>query len=242
MLLLNELFMKVKVKNKQEIAQDTIYIEFDLSGQSFPFKPGQFFQLTLINPPYSDERGNSRYFGFVNSPDDKDYVSMVTRTGTSAYKKSLAMLNVGDECEIGGLGGHDVLGESLCPVVMIAGGIGIAPFMSVVRYSIKNGVQFPITLIYSNLNKITAAFFDELTDKSLENNTFKFVPIITNDPAWVGEKGEISKEFILKTIQNPQDNKYFICGTKEFVLPVVQSIKEAGVALDKIAFEIFTGY
>ena len=79
--------MIVKILQKQTIYEDNLYIEFDLLDQTLAYKAGQFFSLTLLNPPFTDQRGNSRFFGLVSSPTEVGKATMVTKIGTSAFKK-----------------------------------------------------------------------------------------------------------------------------------------------------------
>ncbi len=63
--------MTVRIKGRQEIAKGVMAISFDTEGQDLNFKAGQFCTVTLINPPYNDNRGNNRFLGFSTSPSDK---------------------------------------------------------------------------------------------------------------------------------------------------------------------------
>jgi ferredoxin-NADP reductase len=122
-------------------------VQFDLLGQPFPFMPDNFFHSHLINPPYTDERGNSRKFGFINSPTVQDSISMMTRIGVSAFKKSLLELPIGTEVEIDGVDGHNHLPDDVqIQFVWIADAIGIAPFMSIVREIKAKNLQNKVTL------------------------------------------------------------------------------------------------
>lgn len=234
--------MKAKIKEKREICKEKLYVEIDLLGQLFSFEPGQFFQLTLPSLVSSDERGNSRFFGFVNSPNRKESISMITRFGESAFKKSLMEAQTGLEVEIGSVGGHAVLKESEKPIVLIAGGIGIAPFMSVIRFAKEQSLSRPITLFYANKDRDSAVFLDELESYSKENSLFRFIPIMLHDESLEGEKNRIDSSLINKYLQNINDNKYFITGAKDFVLSVLRVLTETGIDMSNITIEIFTGY
>ena len=51
-----------KIKDKQEVAKDTLMVTLDLQGQEVEFVPGQYFFIELINPPYPDDRAARRHF------------------------------------------------------------------------------------------------------------------------------------------------------------------------------------
>jgi hypothetical protein len=60
--------MNARIRVKREVAQGTLMVEFDLLGQQVAFRPGQFFYVTLRDPPYADARGPRRHFSVVRSP------------------------------------------------------------------------------------------------------------------------------------------------------------------------------
>jgi ferredoxin-NADP reductase len=235
MLLLNK-FMNVKILNREIIYKDNLYIEFDLSGQSIEYKAGQFFQLTLLNPQFTDERGNSRFFGFVNSPTEMGKVVMVTKVGVSAFKKSLAGMPVGSEVQIDLVGGHTVLPENINQkIVLIAGRIGIAPFMSILRFVKEKSLPYQISLIYANKDRESAVFFDEIEEYSNENKLFKFFPIFS-------ETGSIDSGLIKGELSEPNSRIYYLTGEQKFVIQAFKLLKDAGVEVKNISMEIFTGY
>ena len=80
--------MKAKIKEKKEIAKDTLLIKFELLEDDFSFKSGQFFFVTLVNPPYIDEKGNQRHFSIVNSPNEKKILTMTTRIRIAFYTRT----------------------------------------------------------------------------------------------------------------------------------------------------------
>lgn len=235
--------VRVKIKDRHEIAKETLLVTFDLLGQELNFKAGQFCRVTLLNPPYNDNRGNSRFFGFVTSPSEKGTFSILTRMGVSAFKKSLLEVPLGTEVEVGGIDGHIILPQDMNKLlVFVAGGIGIAPVMGILRFCHEQSWPYKITLVYSNENREWAAFLDELMGFAAGGQKFKLIATMTQDSQWRGEKRRINAEFIKDHFPEPDKNLYFITGTPRFVTAVFRELKEAGVAPVNIKMEIFTGY
>ncbi|HJX06341.1 MAG TPA: FAD-dependent oxidoreductase, partial [Candidatus Nanoarchaeia archaeon] len=156
--------MKAILSNKKEIAKGTLWLEFEMEKE-VSFKPGQFFYINLKNPPYTDKEGNMRHFSIVNAPSQKGVIQMATRITQSAFKRSLYEIPLGSEVDI-----HDIMGAFLLPsdsskhAVFIAGGIGITPFISMLRHVKEEKLDYNITLFYSNRNKESTAFYEELQD------------------------------------------------------------------------------
>jgi ferredoxin-NADP reductase len=234
--------MKAKIVEKREIAEGILYLKFT-TDENINFTAGQFFTLTLLHPPYSDSRGNSRFFGFVNSPTQNKIIEMITRIGQSAFKKSLIMLAIGSEVEIGLISGTISLpDDTIKPLVFITQGIGIAPLMSILRLVKEKSLQRNITLIYINKNKATAVFLDELEKYAKENTDFRLISTMTKDQGWTGEKRSIDARFLKEYLPLPTDNLYFITGIPSFVPTVVKLLRDTGIPASQIKFEIFTGY
>ena len=223
--------MKAKLKSRQEIAGKFCLIEFDTLGQPVDFEPGQFFNLTLLNPPLSDGRGNSRYFGFTNTPGET-VIQMIMKQGTSAFKKTLQALPIGTEVEIDKIGGKIDLSQNPSQLlIFIVDSIGIAPVISIIRFIKDKNLNYKITLIYVNSEKESALFFDELKTAEKVNPFFKLIPVTV-----------IDGKLIQNNFKNLNDNLYFVKGEQKFVVSVIKILKDFGIEINKISPEIFTGY
>ena len=157
--------MKAKIAEKREVAKGTLYVVFDLLGHEVDFKPGQYFWVTLVDPPYDDEKGPKRHISVATSPNDRGVLALCTRLRDSAFKRSLAELPVGTEVEVEDPKGSFALPEDTDPpYVFIAGGIGITVFRSMLRYIGEEKLPHRVTLVYSNRDRESTAFLDELPE------------------------------------------------------------------------------
>lgn len=235
--------MKAKIKDRREIAKGALEVVFEFSDPLLHYNPGQFCTITLINPPATDNRGNNRFLGFTSSPSQKNTFTVLTRIGVSAFKKSLLEIPLGTEVEVSGIDGRIKLPEDKSqPLVFVAGGIGIAPIMGIIRYCHETNWEYSITLVYSNKDRASTAFFDELEGYSKQSQKFRFIPTMTQDNQWQGEKRKINGQFIKDYFPQPEKNIYFVTGTPRFVPFVFREIKDAGVPVINLRMEIFTGY
>ena len=211
-------------------------------GKQAKFKPGQYLFITLLNPPYLDSRGAMRHFSIVNAPGEGEIV-MATRRGVSAFKKTFQEVPVGTEVELGPIEGGFLLPEETDrPLVFMAGGIGITPFMSMISYVILNKLPYQITLIYSNRSKRSTAFFKDLQAISKENSNIKVIFTMTDDEDWQGENRRIDARFIQDHLDNLNEYIYYIAGPEVMVEAIVKDLEEAGVASKSIKKERFIGY
>jgi ferredoxin-NADP reductase len=226
--------MKAVITSKKEIAAGSLEVELK-TNEKVDFVAGQFFSLSLINPPFTDERGNQRKFGFVNSPRQNKNIKFVTRMGPSAFKKSLQEADIGTEVEIDGIYGDTILPEDTSvPLVIIAGGIGIAPYMSMLKDIEERSLYYKVNLIYANTNRISAMYLDDLETITKNNPKIKLVAELTG--------GTGLKEEVVKSNLGTDKTMYFISGTVRFVPAIVKMLRKLGVLSGQMKFEIFTGY
>src|SRR5919108_5156404 len=103
--------MRASIKEKREVAKGTLLVVFDLLGQEVDFLPGHYFWVTLVDPPYDDEKGPRRHITVVTSPTERGVLGLCTRVRDSAFKRTLAELPVGAEVEVEQPKGEFVLPE-----------------------------------------------------------------------------------------------------------------------------------
>lgn len=231
-----------KIINKKEIATGTLQVTFQVS-ENFSFLPGQYVFVQLINPPYPDERGNRRHFSIVNSPDEKGIITIATRLRDSGFKKSLKELPPGSTVELGLISGSFTLLEDTSkPLVFIAGGIGITPYISMLRYVSERKLPYDITLVYSNRDQASTSYLEELQNYQLPITNYQLILTMTEDPTWAGEKRRIDAGFIKEYFPDLNSNTYFVVGPPPMVEAVQKALLEAGIGIENINSENFSGY
>ena len=147
------------------MAKGTLLVVFDLLGQEVDFRAGQYFWVTLLDPPYDDEKGPRRHISVVTSPNERGVLGLCTRLRDSAFKRSLAELEVGAEVEVEEPKGEWALPEETdLPYVFVAGGIGITVCRSMLLYIAEEQLPYRVTLVYSNRDRESTAFLDELLE------------------------------------------------------------------------------
>jgi ferredoxin-NADP reductase len=236
--------MRAQIKEKREVAKGTLLVVFDLLGEEVDFRPGQYFWVTLLDPPYDDEKGPRRHISVVTSPNERGVLGLCTRLRDSAFKRSLAELPVGTDVDVEAPKGSFVLPEETdVPYVFIAGGIGITVFRSMLRYIDEEQLPYRVTLVYSNRDRESAAFLDELIELDQRSPNFRLVATMTADPGWEGETRRIDAAMLRDTLGDELGSfTYLVAGPPSMVEGVVEELKTAGVAEDRIVPDSYSGY
>ena len=184
---------------REEIAEGTMAFHF-AKPTDFQFRAGQSIDLTLLNPPETDAEGNSRAFSIASAPFDNDLM-IATRMRDRAFKRVLRKASLGLQVKIDGPWGSFVLHrKSEKPAVFLAGGIGITPFLSIIRQAGHDRAPHHLYLFYSNRRPEDAAFLDLLSEATKGNPNLHLIATMTemdkSHREWKGETGYISKDML----------------------------------------------
>lgn len=235
--------MRALVKETREVAKGTLLVVFDLQGEEVDFQAGQYFWVELLDPPYTDEKGNRRHISVVTSPNDRGVLGLCTRLRDSAFKRSLAELEVGDEVEVEHPKGSFTLpGDTTVPYVFLAGGIGITVFRSMLLDIRDRGLPYEVTLVYSNRDRASAAFLEELAALERELPGFRLVLTMTDDEGWEGETRRIGPDLLRDELGDLGGRVYLVAGPPGMTEGAAESLKAAGVAEENILTGSFSGY
>jgi ferredoxin-NADP reductase len=232
------------VKEKREVAKGTLFVVFDLLGHEVDFRAGQYFWVTLLDPPYDDEKGPRRHISVVTSPNERGVLGLCTRLRDSAFKRSLAELQVGDEVEVEEPKGEWALPEETdLPYVFVAGGIGITVFRSMLLYITEERLPYRVTLVYSNRDRESTAFLDELLELERAHENVRLVLTMTDDEGWDGESRRIGPELLRDHLDGDlAEYRYLLAGPPAMVEAVTEQIRGAGVPESQLRPERFSGY
>jgi ferredoxin-NADP reductase len=236
--------VRARVKEKREVARDTLMVVFDLLGEDVDYEPGQYFWVTLLDPPYEDEKGPRRHITAVTSPSERGVLGLATRLRDSAFKRSLAELPEGADVEVEPPKGSFVLpADTNRPYVFVAGGIGITVFRSMLRYVADEGLPHRVTLVYSNRDKESTAFFDELRELEDAIANLRVVFTMTDDRDWEGEKRRIDAELLREHLDDDLGAyTYLVAGPPGMVDGVTAALAEAGIPDEHVRADRFSGY
>lgn len=234
-----------KLLSRVEVAEGTMAFHFEKPTQ-FDFKPGQSADVTLPNPPETDAEGNTRTFSIASSPFETQLM-FATRMRDTAFKRSLKKVPLGTEVKIdSAMGSFTLHKNSAKPAVFLAGGIGITPFLSIVRQADHDRLPHKLYLFYSNRRPEDAPFLETLQVLETSNPNFRLICTMTemaqSKTEWKGETGLIDKEMLSRHLTTLQGPIYYSAGPPAMVTAMRKVLVGAGVDEDDIRTEEFGGY
>jgi ferredoxin-NADP reductase len=229
---------EIALRRREQVAEGTLAFYFDRPA-GFSHEAGQNAMFTLTEPQ-EDAAGPSRTFTIASAPHEPELM-IATRMRDSAFKRTLAAAPLGTKIDMEGPAGVMVLHEDASrPAVFLAGGIGITPFLAMVRDAAKRGLRHQIVLFYSNRRPQDAAFLAEL--ERLQGPRFRLVATMTDAPGWRGEKRRISRELLAEHVPNLRAPVYYFAGPPAMTMAIQGMLKDLGVSEDDMRSEEFYGY
>ena len=235
--------MRATIKEKREVAKGTVLAVFDLGGEEVDFRPGHYFWVELPDRGHSDDKGLRRHISVVTSPTERGVLGLATRMRDSAFKRTLAELEVGDEVDVEHPKGNFVLPEDTSrEYVFLAGGIGITVFRSMLRYIADTGEPYRITLVYSNRDRESTAFLDEVGELEARIPGLRVVLTMTQDEGWDGEARHIDAEMLRDHLGSLDGYVFLVAGPPDMAKGVEQMLKDAGIDEERVLADSFSGY
>ncbi len=235
----------LKLKEKIKLTDDIYDFVFDKPNH-FNFHPGQYMEWTLGHK-LVDSRGNRRYFTLASSPtEDTIRIGIKFRQQVTSFKRALLEMKPASEIIASQLCGDFTLPKDQnTKLVFIAGGIGITPFRSMLKYLIDNNEKRDIVLLCSN------KFRDEIVYSDVFNQAenqlkIKIIYTLTDKSAvpsnWQGEVGRISEQMIIDQIRDYKKRLFYISGPHAMVEGFNGTLHKLGVKSSNIKSDYFPGF
>ncbi|WP_137843933.1 flavodoxin reductase [Microbacterium sp. 2FI] len=208
------------------------------------FTPGQYLELEVPHR-HADARGTRREFSIASAPEDLPLVRVAFKEGTSAkpqssYKKALAEVSAGDELAITGVWGDFVLPKRPgAPILMVAAGIGVTPFVSQLRHARLAGEDRDVVLVYVASDASELAYRAELEESGVS------VIVFTRDrPAdlprhWLWAQGvRLDADGLLRVVPDIAARHAYISGPAGLIADLAPALERAR----SITTDAFSGY
>lgn len=228
--------MQLKIVDVIDRAPNVKSIRFERPAM-FSFKPGQFLLLALdIN-----ESKEKRAYSIASSPTEKEYLEITfKKVEGGTFSPVLYEQKEGNTLDVKGPFGLFTLDKHhMNNLVLIAGGTGITPIRSIIKYIIDTDAEKQITLIYGARTPPELIYEKELQEIHQQHPNIGIYFTVNEDPAnaWSWHKGNIEQAFIKECVHDLQGATYYIVGPPKMITNVMHDLETLGVNPSQIHTE-----
>ncbi|MGO9380079.1 MAG: ferredoxin--NADP reductase [Dissulfurispiraceae bacterium] len=237
--------MRIHLKERRPETTDVMSFTFDLDGQQLEYRPGQILHYELDALAFPDERGTRRHFTISSSPSEEGIVTFTTRIRGSGFKETLRQAPIGYELTCEDPEGEFILrqGEARLRHVFIAGGIGITPYRSMLRYAMDKDEPLNVLMLYFSHSSSDIIFKRELENIAGRMPTFSLVNVLTeHEEGWKGEQGKLDEAMLRKWVPDAERVFFWLSGPPSMVSAYRELFELVGIKEQSIRSERFMGY
>jgi ferredoxin-NADP reductase/Na+-translocating ferredoxin:NAD+ oxidoreductase RnfD subunit len=237
--------LRLEMKEQRRIGSEIVSFTFARPAW-FRHKPGQYMEWSL--PLHNaDSRGTRRYFSLASSPtEDEIMIAARFPVPASRFKEALLETSPGSLVTAGELAGDFTLPrDPRKPLAFIAGGIGITPFRSMLKYLADRGEKRDIVLLYSAGSEEQIVFADVLEEARKTvgvNVTVTLTDLEQIRAGWTGARGQVDGAMIRQVIPDASRRLFLVSGPPGMVNSAKTALKSAGVPRSSIRTDYFPGY
>lgn len=216
----------------------TYVIKPQAGGEAYPYKPGQFVMLHLT--PDSEVK-MSRAYSIASTPTWRDRIELTIKI-QGTFPQFLKDLQPGHVFGVRAPVGHFVFDPATMPhIVLLGAGVGVTPFMNMVRYATEKKLTNKITFLNANKTVEDTIYHKELNEVHMKQNphlnmVFTYTRLAPEDP-WKGERGRISWDMIQRHVPDLMNTHIFICGTDQMNKDLKLLLAEKGVPKERVKLE-----
>jgi ferredoxin-NADP reductase len=213
------------------------------SGDSlmpFTFVPGQFLNVAF----WIGGARMNRSYSISSSPTQREYVELtVRREPRGAVSRHIDdLLKIGDQIEAGGpVGRFTFTGTEADSIVLISGGVGITPMVSITRYLTERSWPGDIFLIYACRTPTDFIFQKEIAALERLNPKLHVTVAMSRVEGtdWKGPRGRLTKELLTQTVPDLASRRIHLCGPPSMMDSAKAVLAEVGVPSEQIKTELF---
>jgi len=204
----------------------------------FRFTPGQFGWLTVWGSPF---KITGHPFSFSSSAEVTDGRVEMSIRNLGDFTSEIYKVPVGQRVYLDGPYGAFTIGNPADIHVLIAGGVGVTPMVSMIRTLADRGDKRPVILLYGSKDWESITFREELEALKARLN-LTVIHVLRNPPdGWTGEQGYITAEIFKRHLPPPYaDHEYFICGPAVMMDLIEEALGEMNVPMSKYHSERYS--
>lgn len=228
--------LQYTVESIEKLPEDLWIFRLIPAGEKLSYNAGHFAFLHLL-----DTDGKSldkRPYSIASSP-TQDHLEFCIKMVKGRFTSKLENLKKGDVLGVEGPLGHFIFADDMKKVVFAAGGVGVTPFVGMLRYIADKKLEGDFQLFYCARRKASLAYYNELMELEKKNPSIKIRCSLTREKpeGWKGLTGRLCEEVFREYVKEPETYSWFICGPLAMTETVKQAVLKMNVPQEKIKME-----
>jgi ferredoxin-NADP reductase len=232
--------LRLVLEGRRELTPTARELTFR-AGRPAGFRPGQYLELDVPHRR-PDARGTRREFSIVSAPEDLPLVRVAYREGSnSSYKRALAEVQPGASLTVTGIWGDFLLPtRPTTPLLLVAAGIGVTPFVSQLRHLAAAREERDIVLLYVASDAAELAFRDEIARSGIPVIVFarEAPPDLPASWRWAGAGVRLDAEVLLRMVPDISGRHAYISGPPALIAGLAPALERAR----SLTTDAFSGY
>jgi len=226
-----------RVVAQRKVTHDITRLDVQLE-RPLPYRAGQFASVSIDRL-----EGTARSYSFAAPWRDDGRVSFFVRKVPGGRFSSLVNDNdvVGASVQVAGPSGDFWMRASDAPLILVAGGSGLAPILAILQEALAAGVGRSITMLFGAREARDLYAVDEIEAIARRwRGPFRFVPVLSaagDDAKWTGERGLVTDK--IASLLEPGSHA-LLCGPPAMIDSAVARLLEQGVRREHVHFDRFT--
>ncbi|KTR93343.1 flavodoxin reductase [Microbacterium testaceum] len=231
--------VRLRVEGRRDLTPTVRELTFH-AARPFAFSPGQYLELDVPHRR-PDARGTRREFSIVSAPEDLPEVRIAFKDGSqSSYKKALGRVEPGSTLAVTGVWGDFLLpARPTAPVLLVAAGIGVTPFVSQLRHLMATGQRRDAVLVYVVAEPDELAFRDEIAASGIPVVVFSRAEPrdLPDGWTWAGPD-RVDADGLLRVVPDIAQRAAYVSGPPRLIATLAPALSKA----KSLTTDAFAGY
>ena len=232
------------VTSLRDVARDMREIEVDLGDpSSMSFRAGQYVQFVLTGTE-NDPQPVYRAYSMASPPSRAGRLTLLFSRvpGGACTSFVFERLTLGQEVTVNGPFGSFYIREGRGPLVLVAGGSGIAPVRGMLLEMAERDAARPVTFLFSAHTRADLVYQDDMSALESRLRSFRFIPVLSRpaaDDRWEGERGSLPAALV-RLLPRLDQYEAYLCGGPGLIQASIEAMKSRGLADEHVFFDKFS--